>query len=251
MKEKIINKFKKIKKGKIVMTVTIAIACFALTLVMTMQFKIVNETDITSIDNMRESELRTELANWKSKYEDADKQYQETISKINEYQKTKESNDETNKVMDSELQQVNMGLGKTDIEGKGIIITIKDSTDTSDENDTESKTVSASNLLIIVNALKLAGAEAISINDQRIINMSDIVDIGSVDASFIKVNGKRILSPYVIKAIGDPTYMESSLIGNGGAIDTMKKTGQDVTIDKPNNIKIQKYNGEIKTKYIQ
>ena len=251
MKEKIINKFKKIKKGKIVMTVTIAIACFALTLVMTMQFKIVNETDITSIDNMRESELRTELANWKSKYEDADKQYQETISKINEYQKTKESNDETNKVMDSELQQVNMGLGKTDIEGKGIIITIKDSTDTSDENDTESKTVSASNLLIIVNALKLAGAEVISINDQRIINMSDIVDIGSVDASFIKVNGQRILSPYVIKAIGDPTYMESSLIGNGGAIDTMKKTGQDVTIDKPNNIKIQKYNGEIKTKYIQ
>mgnify|MGYP000192484085 CR=1 FL=1 len=251
MKEKIINKFKKIKKGKIVMTVTIAIACFALTLVMTMQFKIVNETDITSIDNMRESELRTELANWKSKYEDADKQYQETISKINEYQKTKESNDETNKVMDSELQQVNMGLGKTDIEGKGIIITIKDSTDTSDENDTEQKTVSASNLLIIVNALKLAGAEAISINDQRIINMSDIVDIGSVDASFIKVNGQRILSPYVIKAIGDPTYMESSLIGNGGAIDTMKKTGQDVTIDKPNNIKIQKYNGEIKTKYIQ
>ena len=249
--ERKINKFKKIKKGKIVMTVTIAIACFALTLVMTMQFKIVNETDITSIDNMRESELRTELANWKSKYEDADKQYQETISKINEYQKTKESNDETNKVMDSELQQVNMGLGKTDIEGKGIIITIKDSTDTSDENDTESKTVSASNLLIIVNALKLAGAEAISINDQRIINMSDIVDIGSVDASFIKVNGQRILSPYVIKAIGDPTYMESSLIGNGGAIDTMKKTGQDVTIDKPNNIKIQKYNGEIKTKYIQ
>ena len=81
--------------------------------------------------------------------------------------------------------------------------------------------------------------------------MSDIVDIGSVDASFIKVNGQRILSPYVIKAIGDPTYMESSLIGNGGAIDTMKKTGQDVTIDKPNNIKIQKYNGEIKTKYIQ
>ena len=71
------------------------------------------------------------------------------------------------------------------------------------------KTVSASNLLIIVNALKLAGAEAISINDQRIINMSDIVDIGSVDASFIKVNGQRILSPYVIKAIGDPTYMES------------------------------------------
>ena len=54
-----------IKKGKITMTITIGIACFVLVLVMFMQFKIVNETDITSIENMRETELRTELANWK------------------------------------------------------------------------------------------------------------------------------------------------------------------------------------------
>ena len=40
-----------------------------------MQFKIVNEIDIASIETMRESELRTELANWKSKYEETEKQY--------------------------------------------------------------------------------------------------------------------------------------------------------------------------------
>ena len=39
---------KAIKKGKITMTITIGIACFALVSVMMMQFKIVNETDITS-----------------------------------------------------------------------------------------------------------------------------------------------------------------------------------------------------------
>ena len=61
---------KRMKKGKITMIITIGISCFALVLVMFMQFKIVNETDITSIENMREAELRTELANWKSKYEE-------------------------------------------------------------------------------------------------------------------------------------------------------------------------------------
>ena len=61
---------KNIKKGKITMTITMVIACFALALVMSMQFKIASETDITSIENMREAELRTELANWKSKYEE-------------------------------------------------------------------------------------------------------------------------------------------------------------------------------------
>ena len=52
------------KKGKKTMMVTIGIACFALSCVTFMQFKIVNETDITSIETMREGELRTELANW-------------------------------------------------------------------------------------------------------------------------------------------------------------------------------------------
>ena len=68
------------KKGKITMTITIGIACFALVMVMTMQFKIVNETDITSIENMRETELRTELANWKQKYEETNAQYEENRS---------------------------------------------------------------------------------------------------------------------------------------------------------------------------
>ena len=53
------------KKGKITVTITIGIACLALSIVMFMQFKLVNETDITSIENMREEELRTELATWK------------------------------------------------------------------------------------------------------------------------------------------------------------------------------------------
>ena len=48
----------KVKKGKITVTITIAIACFVLAMVMCMQFKIVKQTDITSIEKMREEELR-------------------------------------------------------------------------------------------------------------------------------------------------------------------------------------------------
>ena len=79
------------RKGKITMIITIGIACFALATVMTMQFKIVNETDITSIETMRKTELETELANWKSKYEETDAKYQETQEKINEYKRRTKS----------------------------------------------------------------------------------------------------------------------------------------------------------------
>ena len=229
------------KKGKVTMIFTIAIACFALTLVMFMQFKIVNETDITSIETMREEELRTELANWKQKYEETVQQYDATQKKIDEYKTKKENNVETAVLVHDELEQSNILLGKTDLIGEGIEITIKET------QEDEYSRVKDSDLITIVNALKYAGAEAISINEERIINMSDIVDIGS---SFIKINGQRILAPYVIKAIGNKAYLESSLLGNGGAAEQLKKMGHDVQITQNDNVIIKKYEGNINYKYI-
>ncbi len=238
---------KNIKKGKITVTITIAIACFALVLIMFMQFKIVNETDITSIENMRETELRTELANWKAKYEEANEKYIETIAKVEEYQKTKQSNEETEKLVDEELEQINKMLGKTDVEGAGIEIILRQT------DNLEISKINADDLLVIVNALKLAGAEAISINDERIINMTDIVNINTSNSYnlFVKINGQRILEPYIIKAIGNQTYLESGLLGVGGYVDELKKIGHDVTIEKVNKLRINKYNDEIKTKYME
>ena len=234
---------KKMKKGKITMIITAGFACFVLVLVMTMQFKIVNEADVTSIENMRKSELSTELANWKTRYDEVNQQYEETLNMIEEYKNNSESNEQTSNLMDSELEQINMSLGKTDVEGEGIIININET------NSEEVEKITSDDLLLIVNALKLAGAEAISINDERIINMSDIVYIDA--AGVIRVNGERILAPYSIKAIGDSSYLESSLTGNGGVVDDMKKKGQDVTIQKENNVRISKYIGDIETKYME
>ena len=90
---------KKMKKGKIAMTITIGIACFALVTVMMMQFKVVNETDITAIEEMQESELKTELANWKTRYEEIDAQYQEVAQRIEEYKNDEESNNEASQLL--------------------------------------------------------------------------------------------------------------------------------------------------------
>lgn len=231
------------KKGKITMIITIGIACFALVMVMTMQFKIVNETDITAIENMREAELKTELANWKEKYEEASTQYDETQAKIQEYKEKEQSDIESSELIKKELEQANTLLGKTDVEGEGIVITLRET------NLEETGMIDANDILDIVNELRNAGAEAISVNEERIINMTDIVFINEIFIN--KVNGQKIEAPYVIKAIGNSSYLESALIGNGGPVDKMKKIGHDITIEKPNKVTIHKYNGEIKTKYIE
>ena len=55
-------------KAKITLTICIGCTALILTAVMFTQFKTVDQTDITAIETMREAELRTELANWKEKY---------------------------------------------------------------------------------------------------------------------------------------------------------------------------------------
>lgn len=231
----------KMKKGKIAMTITVGIACFALVTVMMMQFKVVNETDITAIEEMQESELKTELANWKTRYEEIDAQYQEVAQRIEEYKNDEESSNEASQLVQEELEQTNTLLGLTDVHGEGIIITLKSGKDMAP--------ITADDLLVIVNALKFAGAEAISINDQRIINTTDIVYISS--GAFIKINGQRILEPYVIKVIGNQSHMESAVTGTGGKVDELQTLGHTVTIEKDKDITIGKYNGEIETKYIE
>ena len=229
-------------KGKMTMVITIGIACFVLITVMTMQFKLVNETDITSIENLREAELKTELANWKTKYDETSSKYEETEQKLKEYEDKQKSNNESSDLIKDELEQTKTVLGLTDVEGEGIVITLKDN------GMDDMSVIKDDELILIVNALKIAGAEAISINDQRIVNMSDITYINSM---YIKINGQRILAPYIIKVIGNQSYLESALIGNGGQVDELKKLGHEVSIEKQSNLKIDKYNQEIKTKYIE
>ena len=229
------------KKGKITVVITIAIACFALMTIMFMQFKVVNETDITSIETMREEELRTELANWKEKYNEAEEQYEEKNAKIEEYKQNEQSTEESSKLVEQELEQVKQYLGKTDVQGQGITVTLYDKS-------SENYSITAEDLLVIVDYLKSAGAEAISINGERIINTSDIVYVNN---SIIYVNQQRILAPYVINALGNSAYLESTLIGNGGYVDELRKLGFTVEIEKSDKVKVPKYNKEITYKYMQ
>ena len=236
-----------IKKEKLVMAITIGIACFTLMLVMFMQFKVVEQTDITSIENMRESELRIELSSWKEKYDELSVRYDEVIAKISEYKNERESDQKTAELLETELKQLNKALGKTDVEGAGVQIVLTDMGGTQLTDDVSVKKITQEDLLLIVNALFGAGAEAVSVNNQRIIAMSDITTIGG---TFIQVNSEKIESSYIIKAIGNQDYLESALLIKGGYIDQLKESGHKADVNKVRKLKIEKYAGEISTKYL-
>ena len=217
------------RENKTIMAVIICIICIILVSVMFAQFKIVEETDITGIETAREAELQSMLSSWKTKYEEIEEKLKDTQTKIAEYQEKIDSNGQASELLDEELEQTNLLVGKTNVIGEGVIITLQDN---------DEKSIVASDLRYLINELKLAGAEAISINDKRILNMTEIVDVNGR----IYINEEPNVSPYVVKAIGDQTYLSSALsLKNSGFIDTYKNLGKTIEMKKEKNIIINAY----------
>lgn len=230
---------KNVKKNKIVVSIIIGLMCFILVFTMFIQFNTIEQTDLANIATMRETELREELAKWNTRYEELYARYEEEEIKKQEYQNSLGTDTEASNLIEKEFNQTNILLGLTDVTGPGIIVTLSNNS---------TKNIDAYDLLELVNELRLAGAEAISINDERIVAMSDIVDI---NYSFIVVNGNRISSPYVVKAIGDQTYLESGLTAKeyGYMDNIIKGNGKTATLERSDNIQIPKFKGELEMNY--
>ena len=224
-------------KAKITLIICIGFTALILTAVMFTQFKTVDQTDITAIETMREAELRTELSSWKTKYEDIETKIEERDAKINEYKQELNNGANSLKILEDEVKEAESYLGYTDVQGQGIIVTLKD---------TDMYNIENYELLKLVNELNIAGAEAISINDQRVVSSTDIT---LVNNRIILVNTKKVSGPYIVKAIGDKKYFESALIIKGGYIDEVKASGRDIEYKVEDNIVIPAYDGELTFKY--
>lgn len=224
-------------KSKLIMLITIAIICILLTSVMFVQFKTVRVVERSGISDMRESELRAELTSWRSKTEEAEATLEENKKLLEEYNKDIENDNSSLELLKSELSKLETSAGYTAVTGKGIEITVEDG----------EAAVSAEDILLLIYELKYVGAEAISINDERYVTITDIVD---VENKFIVVNGQRLVSPYTIKAIGDPSYLESAVNIKGGYKDTMEAEGKVVSYKVKDDIRIEKYNGVMELRKI-
>ena len=222
--------------------------CFLLVMIMFMQFKVVQKTEETNIDMMQEIELRQELASWKNKYDETKQKYDETLNTIASYKEESSAESKTRETLEKELATLEEALGRTDVEGEGVIITLAQKTDEELGEDEEMKPIIAEDLIYIINYLKDAGAEAISINGERVVNTTYLVDVGET----IKINSKYIReTTFEIKAIGNSTYLESSIFGKGGYAETLDVSGIKASCEKSNKVQIPKYEGEFETKYVE
>lgn len=120
--------------------------------------------------------------------------------------------------------------GLTDVHGPGLMITVDPGQDAS---------VNAKTLLLLINELRASGALAISINDERIVAMSEIRDTGT-DKPQIVMNGNsyEATSPFTVKSI----YRESDINRGLQLIQSLIEqlgTASDIVVSNGDDIQIK------------
>lgn len=235
-------------KNKI--TITLGIVCTVLTIAICVQVNTIKTANSTVAQTLAENNLRDEVLKWKEKYDNISNSLDVAEKKLGKIREQSTENDTGSSKKEEQIRLNNNLLGITNVVGQGIEMTMQDDPNATRENigiydDISAHIVHDADLRVIVNELKNAGAEAISINGQRVVNTTAITCIGNV----IKVNNERITSPFTIKAIG----LSESLAGisrPGSYIELLKEKGIIVSIKKSNKVEIPKYTGAISAKYM-
>lgn len=231
--------------NKKTISIVLGIMCFALTLGICVQVRTVKNSNSIVSQNYEENNLRAEVLKYKEKY---DNKYEELQEAESELEKERESSTQNNSELEEKESQIKEGnkiIGLAEVTGPGVIITLSDSKkDASTVLNASSLLVHDVDVLSVINELKNAGAEAISINDQRLIPTSGIICGGNV----ININGEKVGAPFVIKAIGLPEQL-AGLSRPGGYLERLEADSVGVELKKYNSITIPKYTGVISYNY--
>lgn len=146
-----------------------------------------------------------------------------------------------------ELNHAMIFAGLSELTGSGVEVTLRDGNIAPKRTDNPNLIlVHDEDLLKVVNELKAAGAEAIAINGQRLIAVTDI----SCNGPTIRVNKKALAPPFVITAIGNPETMDGALQMRGGVTDYLQFFGIQVSVKRLEQLTIPAYYGSIKSDYI-
>ena len=231
--------------------ITIGIMCFLLMFMITWQIRTISVSDSEILRLKSENELRDEVNQWKDMYNLSLEKNDEVRAKIEEYKNASAKSSSTVALIKKELDDAGIIAGLVDVKGEGLKITLDDTRAINQiaidagGYDPNVFVIHDTDLLMVINELFAAGAEAISINGQRIVTRTEIRCVGPV----VSINGARYSAPFEILAIGDADILEGSMKLRGGIIDSLKQASIDVTMEKMEEVVVPKYEKVITNEY--
>ena len=204
-------------KGKVLIAVVFMVLGFMLSV----QYKVTVQQRTIRMDRVEDLSERLKAMETENKH---------LLQEINELRKKG-----ADRAKDHGQERLQLLAGTTAVEGAGIEVVLDDSAIPKKANENPNLyIIHDEDLLRVLNELRAAGAEAISLNDQRIVAMSEVRCAGPT----VSVNNIRSAPPYVIKAIGAPKTLTSALRLRGGVVETFEFWGIQVKIKSQDKVQI-------------
>ncbi len=143
-------------------------------------------------------------------------------------------------------------VGLTALRGPGLVITLDDSATTlpNDAVDINRYIVHQQQLVTLVGVLWNTGAEAITINEQRITDQTSIYCVGST----ILINQELLAPPFTIRAIGDPSALENAVVNAPLLADMwsrQREYGLEISIKQKNQVQVPAYTGPVVVRHLE
>ncbi|MHB1128256.1 MAG: DUF881 domain-containing protein [Bacillota bacterium] len=231
----------------------VALVCIFLGAMVTLQLKAQASQRTSTAETKNASLIETieNLDHETAVYEDQIGQLRDSIDS---YQEQHTSGQNPIKALQEEYSRMKLLGGLEEVQGPGIVITLDDNeAGALAAKKTNPDTYKADNFLIhdkdvlyMVNELKVAGAEALSVNNLRIYNYSEIRCVGPV----ILVNTTRLAPPFEIKAIGNPAKLEQAVL-DGELFPSLKSRDFPVKLSAETEIIVPAFKGSYRAKYAQ
>ncbi len=224
-------------KSKKELIVLVMVSIF-LGIILSIQLKTVNRTIGEGVlPNQRAQQLASELKKVQEEKDAYEKIVAELESKIEQYEKGEIDKNIYAENLYKDTVKYRMLSGYLDLTGDGIVLEIQDPHEDLQFGEGFTMLDDLDVILQIVSILNASGAEAISINDLRWTAYTEVVPAGN----HIVINGVSTNSPIIIKAIGNPSILESALMLKGGIVWRLRRYNYIVHLEQEKDILIPKY----------
>ena len=174
---------------------------------------------------------REELIEQQERNKELAEELDELLQTIRQYEKEFATSEDQYDELVEEAEHLRLLMGELPASGKGVSVTLRDD-EYSGETNPNDYIVHESHIFSVINELKIAGAEAIAINGQRLKTNSYI----SCNGPVITIDGKQYPAPFVIEAVGNPEGLIAALEIGGGVFDQLLNDNVVVTLEKKEQI---------------
>jgi uncharacterized protein YlxW (UPF0749 family) len=156
---------------------------------------------------------------------------------------------QTVKQLNADLQQARVAAGLIPLTGTGIVIQLDDSKEPVPPGGSQADyLVGSRDIRVVVDELWNAGAEAISVNGERLTTSTAIIDVGSS----VLVNSAYLTPPYQVSALG-ASDLYQKLSASPAFVDFVRARGAgygiQISVAQPDSVDIPAFVGTVTLRY--